>query len=95
MICLSGVGPYSNEPYEISILLSKKSGKKQGTFATRFFRNCQRQASGILLLDSKPGSHGLPCVTGLNHYLTLIRTGDLLVVDGYRGIVSRQDSGMN
>ncbi len=34
--------------------------------------------------------YGLPCVTGLNHSLTLIRTGDLLVVDGYRGIVSRQ-----
>ncbi len=39
--------------------------------------------------------YGLPCVTGLNHSLELIRTGDLLMVDGYRGIVSRQDSGKN
>jgi pyruvate,water dikinase len=34
--------------------------------------------------------YGLPCVTGLDKYLSLIRSGDLLVVDGYKGIVSRQ-----
>lgn len=34
--------------------------------------------------------YGLPCVTGLNRSLNLISSGDLLLVDGYKGIVSRQ-----
>jgi pyruvate,water dikinase len=37
--------------------------------------------------------YGLPCVTGLNESLIRIRTGDLLLVDGYKGIVSRQEPG--
>jgi phosphohistidine swiveling domain-containing protein len=39
--------------------------------------------------------YGLPCVTGLNESFKRIRTGDLLMVDGYRGIVSRREPGRN
>ncbi|MFN2268086.1 MAG: PEP/pyruvate-binding domain-containing protein [Desulfonatronovibrio sp.] len=35
--------------------------------------------------------YGVPCVTGLNSSLELINTGDMLLVDGYKGIVTLQN----
>jgi pyruvate,water dikinase len=32
--------------------------------------------------------YGLPCVTGVVDLTTLIRTGDLLTVDGFLGVVT-------
>ncbi|HOS96413.1 MAG TPA: PEP-utilizing enzyme [Deltaproteobacteria bacterium] len=32
--------------------------------------------------------YGIPCVTGVPHAVELIRTGDVLTVDGYLGIVT-------
>ena len=32
--------------------------------------------------------YGLPCVTGIPDVTSLVRTGDLLTVDGYLGIVT-------
>jgi len=35
--------------------------------------------------------YGLPCVTGIPGAVDLIRTGDILTVDGYLGIVVISD----
>ena len=36
--------------------------------------------------------YGIPCVTGIPDAVHRIRTGDMLSVDGYLGIVTRQES---
>jgi len=32
--------------------------------------------------------YGLPCVTGVPHAAVMIKTGDMITVDGYLGIVT-------
>lgn len=36
--------------------------------------------------------YGLPCVTGLSRTIRFIKNGDLLMVDGYKGTVTREQS---
>lgn len=38
--------------------------------------------------------YGLPCVTGISHAATIIRTGDRITVDGYLGIVVIEQGGL-
>jgi pyruvate,water dikinase len=38
--------------------------------------------------------YGLPCITGIPDATTLIQTGDEITVDGYLGIVTLGDTGL-